>query len=113
MPQAIADMICQMSLISPITPMANIGRVRRNLIVEHVKSLPATVTRTEGFDKAIVTRGGVELKQVDPRTLASRLVAGLHFAGELLDLDGPCGGYNLQWAFSSGNLAGRSAASGR
>ena len=110
MPQAVADMICQTSLISPIAPMANIDRARRNLIVEHVKSLPATVTRTEGFDKAIVTRGGVELKQVDPRTLASRLVAGLHFAGEMLDLDGPCGGYNLQWAFSSGNLAGRSAA---
>jgi hypothetical protein len=57
----------------------------------------------------MVTRGGVSLDEVDPRTLQSRLVTGLFFAGELLDVDGPCGGFNLQWAFSSGRLAGASA----
>ena len=55
----------------------------------------------------MVTRGGVSLKKVDPETLGSRLLPGLYFAGEVLDLDGPCGGYNLQWAFSSGALAGK------
>jgi predicted flavoprotein YhiN len=59
-----------------------------------------------GFEKAMVTRGGVSLKEVDPNTLESKLIKGLYFCGEVLDLDGPCGGYNLQWSFSSGALAG-------
>lgn len=71
---------------------------------------PLTATATEGWTRSMVTRGGVRLKAVDPQTLESRLLPGLFFAGEILDLDGPCGGYNLQWAFSSGVLAGRSAA---
>jgi predicted flavoprotein YhiN len=58
----------------------------------------------------MVTRGGVELKQVDPRTLASRLLPGLFFAGEIRDRAGPCGGINLHWAVSSGYLAGGEAA---
>jgi len=58
----------------------------------------------------MVTRGGVCLKEVDARTMESRLAKGLFFAGEVLDVDGPCGGFNLQWAFSSGRLAGLSAA---
>jgi predicted flavoprotein YhiN len=58
----------------------------------------------------MVTRGGVSLREVESRTLASRRVAGLAFAGEILDLDGPSGGFNLQWAFSSGHLAGSMAA---
>ena len=55
-------------------------------------------------------RGGISLKEVNPADLSSRLVKGLYFAGEILDLDGPCGGYNMQWAFSSGFLAGHAAA---
>jgi predicted flavoprotein YhiN len=70
---------------------------------------PLTITRTEGFENAMVTSGGVSLKEVAPRTLASKLVGGLAFAGEVLDLDGPTGGFNLQWAFASGALAGRAA----
>lgn len=73
-----------------------------------LKTLRLTITGTGGFGEAIVTRGGVSLKQVNPVTLESRLVRGLLFAGEVLDPDGPCGGYNLQRAFSSGWLAGRS-----
>jgi len=67
--------------------------------------LEIPVTRTEGFDSAFVTRGGVKLKEVDPHTLESRLLPGLSLAGELLDLDAPTGGLNLQWAFASGHLA--------
>ncbi len=63
-----------------------------------------------GFNEAIVTAGGVDTKEVDPRTMASRLVKGLYFAGEVLDIDGDTGGYNLQAAFSTGFLAGQSAA---
>ena len=61
----------------------------------------------------MITRGGVDLSEVRPDTLASRLVEGLYFAGEVLDIDGPCGGFNLHWAFASGLLAGEAAADGR
>jgi predicted Rossmann fold flavoprotein len=70
--------------------------------------LPVTGHRT--FAEAIITAGGVSTAEVDPRTMASRLVQGLYFAGEVLDIDGDTGGYNLQAAFSTGWLAGRSAA---
>jgi hypothetical protein len=66
-----------------------------------------------GFRKAEVTAGGVSLDEVDSRTMQSKRVTGLYFAGEILDLDGPIGGYNFQAAFSTGSLAGQSAAAGR
>ena len=65
------------------------------------------VTGTEGFDNAQVTDGGLRTSDFDPRTLQSRLIPGLFACGELLDVDGDCGGYNLQWAWASGRLAGR------
>jgi predicted flavoprotein YhiN len=60
----------------------------------------------DGFKSAMITRGGVSLKEIDPKTMQSRLIKGLYFCGEIIDIDGPCGGYNLQWSFSSGYLAG-------
>ena len=68
------------------------------------------VTATNGFVQAQVCKGGVDVSQVEPGTMESRLVRGLYFAGELLDVDGDCGGYNLQWAWTSGYLAGQAAA---
>ena len=59
-----------------------------------------------------VTAGGVDAREVDHRTLESKLFPGLYFAGEVLDIDGDCGGYNLQWAWSSGHVAGTHAAAG-
>lgn len=67
------------------------------------------VVDSKGFDDAQVTAGGVKLDEVDPNTLESKLVKGLYFCGEILDIDGLCGGYNLQWAWSSGHLAGTNA----
>lgn len=84
------------------------GPIRENLIKTLVAT-PLTINGHEGFAQAMVTRGGVCLKEVNPQNLESRLVKGLFFCGEILDLDGPCGGFNLQWAFSSGFLAGLSA----
>ena len=78
----------------------------RRKLAMHLTALPLNIKSAEPWDKAMITRGGVALKSVDAVTLESRIVPGLHFAGEVLDLDGPCGGYNLQWAFSSGYLAG-------
>lgn len=74
------------------------------------RELLCTCTEVNGFDRAQITCGGVCLDQVDEETLESRICPGLFLAGELLDVDGICGGYNLQWAWSSGHVAGRSAA---
>lgn len=81
------------------------GQVRNDL-VKIIVNTPFTVTESIGFKKAMITRGGVTLKEIDPNTMQSKLIKGLYFCGEVMDLDGPCGGYNLQWSFSSGNLAG-------
>ena len=75
-----------------------------------VKQLPVPVRGTLGFGKAEVTAGGVALNEVDSRSLMSKLVPNLYIAGELLDLDGPIGGYNFQAAWSTGWLAGTKAA---
>lgn len=81
--------------------------------IEHVaglcKGFALHVTGTGGFDSAQVTAGGIRTSEFDPNTLESRVVPGLFACGEVLDIDGDCGGYNLQWAWSSGHLAGRSA----
>jgi predicted Rossmann fold flavoprotein len=75
-----------------------------------LKELKFTVVRSRSWDEAIITLGGVSLKEVNPKTMESRVVKGLFFAGELLDLDGSTGGYNLQIAYSTGWLAGKSSA---
>ena len=67
---------------------------------------PFTITATRGFQEAMVTAGGIALREVDPRTLESKIVPNLFLTGEVLDLTGPSGGYNLQLAFSTGHLAG-------
>ncbi|HBA83139.1 MAG TPA: NAD(P)/FAD-dependent oxidoreductase [Verrucomicrobia bacterium] len=109
LPASLAEALCQVAGIPRPTIAAQVSAEQRTRLSEALTGLSLTVIGTEGFDQAMVTRGGVSLRDVDPNTLESRLVPGLYFAGEILDLDGPCGGYNLQWAFSSGYLAGRSA----
>ena len=69
--------------------------------------LKLAVTGTLGFDNAQVTAGGIKTEEFNPQTLESRLIPGLYAAGEVLDIDGDCGGDNLQWAWASGRLAGR------
>lgn len=75
-----------------------------------IKHLPVTVTGTRSFDQAQVCGGGVSVAEIDPHTMESRLKSGLYVTGELLDVDGICGGYNLQWAWSTGYIAGRNSA---
>jgi predicted Rossmann fold flavoprotein len=110
LPAALAFAVCAQAGLGPVLKAAHADKAQQHRLAAMLTALPLTVTATEGFAQAMVMRGGVDLKQVDPRTLQSKLVAGLYFAGELLDLDGPSGGYNLQWAFSSGFLAGANAA---
>ena len=88
-----------------------ISKKERDYLVQLLTNLPMTVSGLRSFTEAIVTSGGVSLKEVDPRTMESKLVKGLYFAGEVLDLDAKTGGYNLQAAFSTGYLAGVNAAS--
>ncbi len=75
-----------------------------------LKQFPLTVKSLSGFNKAIITTGGISLKEVDPKTMRSKIIKNLYFAGEILDLDGPTGGYNLQVCWSTGYLAGENAA---
>ncbi len=85
---------------------AEIDRAVRNQLAAEVKQCRIALEGTRGFHKAEVTAGGVALDQIDPRTMESRIAPGVFFAGELLDLDGPIGGFNFQAAFSTGFLAG-------
>lgn len=88
----------------------NTGQIKRAQIEKLsslMKSLPTDIIGSKDFDQAQVCSGGVDTKEVNPKTMESRLVKGLFLAGEILDVDGICGGYNLQWAWSSGILAGK------
>jgi predicted Rossmann fold flavoprotein len=108
MPRALAEALCAQSGLTDV-PLAQAGRQRLEALAACCGGAALTVTATEGWNRAMVMRGGVALDDLDPRTLACRRVPGLFCAGELVDLDGPCGGYNLTWAFASGWLAGASA----
>ncbi|MSR75537.1 MAG: aminoacetone oxidase family FAD-binding enzyme [Planctomycetes bacterium] len=85
-------------------------REQRAALLRTLKHCTVKVKRSRGFDHAEVTRGGVALAEIDPRSMESRLVPGLHLCGEVLDLDGPIGGFNFQAAFSTGWVAGEAAA---
>ena len=96
------------------------GQMQISALTEHdllrvaqiAKALEIQLTESLGMDSAQVTAGGIVTTEFDPNTMESQLVPGLYACGEVLDIDGDCGGYNLQWAWSSGRLAGHCAASG-
>ena len=88
--------------------IAELSKAARCKLIDAIKSQRIPLQGSLGFKKAEVTAGGIDLAEVDSRTMQSKLVPGLYFAGEILDLDGPIGGYNFQAAFSTGWLAGES-----
>ena len=92
------------------TPCSQVSAKMRKAIADNLQALPLTIIGTRPIDEAIITRGGVDVKGVSPNTLESKTVKGLYFAGEVLDVDAHTGGYNLQIAWSTGALAGKSAA---
>ncbi len=106
LPHSLAEAACAACAVAPALRASVLPRPQRLKLADWITGAPLTVDANEGVDKAMVTSGGVALAEVHAGTLESRLVRGLFFAGEVLDLDGPCGGFNLQWAFSSGWLAG-------
>ena len=79
-------------------------------LVQLIKRFEVPVKATNSYEQAQVCCGGIDTAEVDPETLESRYVSGLYFAGEILDVDGMCGGYNLQWAWASGHVDGKAAA---
>lgn len=89
--------------------MQELTKSQLDLLAGYLGGAPLTMSRLSPMEKAMAMKGGVSLKEVDPKRMASRILPGLYFAGELLDLDGPCGGFNIQFAFSSGRLAGYAA----
>jgi len=110
LPAKMIPVIVELSGILPEKRVNEITREERTGLVSLLKNLPLTVTGTRGFNEAIVTQGGVHVKEINPATMESKLVKGLYFAGEVLDLDALTGGFNLQIAWSTGYLAGISAA---
>jgi predicted Rossmann fold flavoprotein len=86
----------------------NITHEQRMKLLQLFKAFPVSISGTRPIDEAIVTAGGVSTKEVNPRTMESKLVSGLYFAGEVLDLDAYTGGFNLQIAWSTGFVAGNS-----
>lgn len=109
-PAKLIPVMIRLSGILPDKKVNGITREERRGFLEKIKALPLTVTGTRPFEEAIITQGGVSVKDVNPSTMESKLVKGLYFAGEVLDLDAMTGGYNLQIAWSTGYLAGESAA---
>ncbi len=107
-PVKLIPVMIELSGIHPDKKVNEITREERRHFAELIKKLPLTVTGTRSFAEAIITRGGVSVKDVNPSTMESKKVKGLYFAGEVLDVDALTGGFNLQVAWSTGHLAGES-----
>jgi hypothetical protein len=110
LPHKMVEPFIEMTGIPPDKPVNQINAEERRLMVSLLKSLHFNIKSPLPLASAMVTAGGISLKEIDPHTMASRLVAGLYFCGEVLDLDADTGGYNLQAAFSTGYAAGEEAA---
>ena len=110
LPSRFVDVFLQQAGISPDKALCQLGPKEQKSLVSLFKGFRLNITGARSFKEAMVTQGGVALKDVNPRTMESRVIRGLFFAGEMLDIDGTTGGFNLQAAFSTGYLAGESAA---
>jgi len=107
LPESLVKVVLEALYISPQEKLAAITKKMRNNLVESLCGYPFQVEKLAGFNVAMVTAGGVSLKEVSPKTMESRLHKGLFFAGEVLDIDGHTGGYNIQAAFSTAFLAAK------
>ena len=106
-PSKLIPVMVKLSGMNPEKKVNEITREERRSFVNLIKQLPLTVTGTGSYAEAVITRGGVSVKEVNPSTMESKKVKGLYFAGEVLDLDALTGGFNLQIAWSTGHLAGK------
>lgn len=107
LPQKLIPVIIALSGIDPEKRVHEITKEERNTLLEQIKGLRLTLKATMGFGEAIVTQGGIDVKEVNPSTMESKLVSNVYFAGEVLDVDALTGGFNLQIAWATGWLAGQ------
>lgn len=107
-PAKLIPVIIRLTEVSPDKPVNEILRPERQKIISITKKLSLTLTGVRDYNEAIITQGGINIKEINPTTMESKLVSGLYFVGEVLDLDALTGGYNLQIAWSTGYAAGNS-----
>ena len=106
LPQKLGPVIVRLAGIDPEKKVKGVTKEERKKLLHLMKEFSFQVAGLPGFEKAVITAGGVELSGIDPKTMRSKLIENLYFAGEILDLDGPTGGYNLQVCWSTGYVAG-------
>jgi len=107
LPKHLIEGLCEFYEINFTKEYRKLAGNDKTKLLQIFTKTPLTISGNEGFKLAMITRGGINLKEIHPTTMESKIVSNLYFAGEIIDIDGPCGGYNLQWAFSSGYLAGQ------
>jgi len=110
LPQRLIGISLEIAKINPPKLASQITKQERENLINLFKAMPLDIAKTRPIEEAMITRGGVSLKDINPRTMESRLIKGLYFCGEMIDVDADTGGFNLQAAFSTGYLAGESAA---
>lgn len=110
LPERLADLLVDRAKVEAGCRLAELAKAQRQALVTQLARCPLPVTGHEGYAKAEVTSGGVDLAEVDPRTLESRRAKGLYLCGEILDAFGPIGGHNFAWAWATGRAAGRASA---
>ena len=110
LPQRLIPVVLDMSYVDENKFINQVSREERHRLLQTLKHFVITISATRQIAEAIVTAGGVSVKEIDPKTMESKRIKGLYFAGEGMDVDGYTGGYNLQAAFSSGHAAGEAAA---
>ena len=106
LPSSVIHELCKLVGAEASMKFAKLEGKQRAELLKILISTPLTIVGHEGFKMAMITRGGISLGEINPQTMQSKIIKGLYFCGEVMDIDGPCGGYNLQWSFSSGYLAG-------
>lgn len=108
LPKKLIPVIVELSGINQYKKVHEITKEERENLVKLIKELKMSISGTRGYNEAIITKGGVSVKDINPKTMESKIVSGIYFAGEILDIDALTGGYNLQVAWSTGYLAGSS-----
>lgn len=113
LPHSLVPVVLRLAHVSTEKPVAELTKKERISLGKVMKHLPLSIKKTRPIDEAIVTAGGVSVKEINPSTMESKLVKGLYFAGEVIDVHALTGGYNMQAAFSMGHLAAESATEGQ
>jgi hypothetical protein len=113
LPRRISQVLCRQFDFAAKLYANQLGKNLRRKLLQLLKAVPLSIVHTRPIAEAMVTRGGVSVTQIEAKTMESKICPGLFFAGEILDVDGPCGGYNLQMCWSTGALAGLCASKGR